>query len=295
MNINDIKNICEKYFDIAGVCKPNIPNKFKKIYIKWIKDRKFSKMNYLERHLEKKLNPQKVLQGVENIIVVGLNYYQDDHNSGHLNRIAKIARGEDYHILIEEKQKLLIEYLKQYYPNDIFKSYVDYGYAWERLYASMAGLGWIGKNNCLITEKYGSWVSLGVIYTTANIINVRNKKIISKCGDCDMCIRSCPNKALFEYEIDSSKCISYQTIESKEDISPGFNTKGYIYGCDICQKVCPFNKISKKSKYFKGEEFLDVNNLDDNVFAQKYKKTCLYRTGLLKLTNNYRQNLKNNK
>lgn len=239
-NFDFINKIALKYFDLFGICTPDIPVFFQQKYIRWLDLKYNADLQYMENNINKKFNPSLILNNVKTVFVCATKYANKDIYRN-TTPISLYARSDDYHKKIKEKQKQFIIELSNVFTKNNFKPYVDSGPAWERIYAYKAGLGWIGKNNCLITKQFGSFVFLSVIYTDLNIQN--NNIVIQKnlCGDCSKCIDACPNKALEEYLLNCNKCISYHTTTKQGDINI-INTKGYIKGCDICQIVCPFNK-----------------------------------------------------
>lgn len=238
-NFDDINKIALKYFDLFGVCGPTIPVFFQNKYKRWIEMGYNADLQYLVSNIEKRFNPNLILNNVKTVFV-GATKYANKDIYRYTAPLSLYVRYGDYHKKIKEKQKQFINELINIFPQNKFKPYVDSGPLWERVYAYKAGLGWIGKNNCLITKQFGSFVFLSVILTDLEIKN--NNKIIQKnlCGNCNKCVNACPNKALKPYLLNCNKCISYHTTTKQGNINI-IDTRGYTKGCDICQIVCPYN------------------------------------------------------
>ena len=272
-------------------------------------------MDWIDRTLEKRLDPKNILESVQSIIMLGVNYYTDNTNPvppGH-GRISRYARGRDYHNVIEKKLRHLIVKLKEQVESSAsedFYFYVDYGPFMERAYAQKAGLGFIGKNSMLINDKYGSWFFLGEILTSVSLEPEResqpDEETFSECGDCTLCIDSCPTGAIVDPGIvDSRRCLSSLTVESDGEISDDY-TAGMdinVFGCDVCQEVCPFNAKSVITSHkdflpVSGVgEFLDLKKVlaldDQEAFIELTAGTALKRPGSMGLKRNARIVLEN--
>jgi epoxyqueuosine reductase len=224
------------------------------LYSNWIEQDYQGSMQYLERHYEaKSLESQAFLEQnkakANSAIVIGIPYlpihpkpWQEDPIPN-LKRAA-YSRGEDYHIWMSKKLKQIISKLKTFYPNEAFQSWVDSGPVLERDLAYRSGVGWVGKNTCLINKKQGSFFLIGEIYTSLVLEN-NNPLSSDFCGKCNRCIEACPTGALKDNRIlDATKCISYWTIESKEVPNQELREKfgDWVFGCDICQNICPWNQ-----------------------------------------------------
>ncbi|MFH1298644.1 MAG: tRNA epoxyqueuosine(34) reductase QueG [Patescibacteria group bacterium] len=246
MNIEG--KILELGFDLFGIASPEVPGSEIVFFEKWISKGYAANMEgWLARGKEKRADLSKILPGVKSVIVVGMNYYPGDHR-GDKNLVARYAWGDDYHEVMGEK----LEELSREIPGES-KWYTDTGSILERYFAVKAGLGFIGKNTCLITPEFGSWVFLGIVLTTVELEPTTSKPM-GNCGDCRKCIDACPTGALSEKKIDCRKCISYLTIEKKGNFNP--EEKGmvagqkFVFGCDRCQEVCPHNCRAKKTDVF---------------------------------------------
>lgn len=199
-------------------------------------------MTYLNRQAERRGDPEKILPGVKSLLCVGLNYFTGAPG----DRIARYAHGEDYHRIIGEKLKVLESFISTYIgPEGTTKSYVDTGPVLERSYAARAGLGWIGKNTMLINDGLGSYFFLGEILTTLEFApEDYGVPALDQCGTCSKCLDACPTGAFPEAGVlDANKCVSYLTIEYKKDFTADQSAMvgDHVYGCDICQEVCPYN------------------------------------------------------
>lgn len=263
-------------FDLFGVTSSEVSPEEHDFFEKWLKKGAAANMEgWLARGAEKRSDPAKILPGVKSVIVVGMNYYPGDH-SGSENLVARYAWGDDYHEVMGEK----LEKLAQEIPGET-KWYIDTGAVFERYFAVKAGLGFIGKNTCLITPEFGSWVFLGVVLTTHEFEPTKPGPMGS-CGDCRKCIEACPTGALSEKNLDARKCISYLTIEKKGDFTPEeaamVRSQKFCFGCDVCQEVCPHNCKAKKIKFFLPRiQDLGFSDLED--FENKFKKSPLRRAG----------------
>jgi epoxyqueuosine reductase len=222
----------------------------------WLQKGYQGTMEYMARGQEKREDMSKVLPDVKSVIVVGMIYNTGHPYSTHALRkkshgwISRYAWGRDYHKILLKKLKNLAQFIREELglsadtDSTAMKAYVDTGPILERLYGKYAGLGWIGKNTCLINEKLGSWFFLGEIVTTFDL----GKSFVpppDRCGSCRACIDACPTEAIIKpYVLDANKCISYLTIEHRGEIEPTLQEKmgDHIFGCDICQDVCPWNR-----------------------------------------------------
>ena len=250
-------------FDLCGIVTPDdIPESQDRLK-DWLSQGYHGDMNYMAKEPDRRSSPRQLMPGIRSIIMLGLNYFHPDSKeipNGN-GIVSKYARGRDYHKVIAKKTKKLIAELKRnsddLEDND-FRWYVDYGPMLERSYAVKAGLGYIGKNSMLINKEFGSWIFLSEILTTLEL-EPDNPYAIDhgQCGRCRMCIVSCPTSAIVEDGvIDSTKCISYLTIEKRGDIAADLTTKmrQRLFGCDICQDVCPKNKAAQFTVH---QEFID--------------------------------------
>jgi epoxyqueuosine reductase len=210
----------------------------------WLSRGNHSEMDWLGRTAAKRKNPALILPGIRAIVSVGMNYYTEDRPDDHpgQGRIARYARGTDYHRVLGERLESLVAFLQAEAPDSRSLAYVDTGPVMEKAWAQRSGLGWIGKHSNLVSGEYGSWLLLGEVVTTADL--TPDEPGADLCGTCTLCIRACPTGAITEpYVVDSRRCLSYLTIEHKGAISEEFHKAlaNQIFGCDECLDVCPYN------------------------------------------------------
>lgn len=289
-------------FHLVSVIPYSLPETDARNYIKWLEKGYAGGLEYMQKNSEKRTDAKEVLPGVKSVICLAMNYYQSfpgppDYDYG---KVARYAWGKDYHKVIEKKLKKIRKYIIDESGGSLnkgdFKLYVDAGPVLERAYARRAGFGFIGKNSTLITRDYGSWVFLAEILVAAELeyteISDEDKPL--SCGSCTRCIDACPAKAIVKpYTVDARKCIAYQTIENKKEIPARIRQKlnGWVFGCDICQQVCPHNCRAKQTDTPEflnriAEPYVNLNQLQNmNLaeFNEKFAGSPLKRAGLKKL------------
>jgi epoxyqueuosine reductase len=232
-------------FTTCGICSATSPQSLGHLNA-WIEAGFGADMSYLASGLRQ--DPATILPGVQSIIAVSLNYYQAPDRQPGEPKIARYALGRDYHKVLRGKLKALERVLQADYPEAKFRACVDSAPILEREYAHRAGLGWFGKNTCLIDSKRGSWFFIGLLLTTAEL--TPDRPSLGGCGTCTRCIDACPTGAIVQLEgkwsVDARKCISYLTIEKRGPFSEeeAAAIGDWTFGCDVCQEVCPFNSES---------------------------------------------------
>lgn len=265
-------------FDLCGITSADIIPPAKERLIKWLNGGYHGEMDYLAREPERRTDPALTLPGARSVIVLGLNYYhKQDDPPPHSGRIASYAHGRDYHKLFEKRMKNLIsDICSEQATLDgrrDFKSYVDYGPALERSYASKAGLGFLGRNSMLITEEYGSWVLLAVIITMLELDSDEPyQSRHGDCGSCQRCITHCPTAAIIANGVvDARRCISYLTIEKRGEVDPELPALmgDWIFGCDVCQTVCPFNHPGNRPQQTAHSEFLSDAGVGASISLER--------------------------
>jgi len=264
---------------------------------KWLESGFHADMTYMENHFKKRTDPRKLLENAKSVISVLYNYYPKDLIPEKDNfKISKYAYGTDYHFVLKRKLKELISFIKTEVPDVNARAFVDSAPVLDRAWAAKSGLGWIGKNTCLINKEKGSYFFIGEIITDLEL-EYDEKIIPNHCGGCTRCIDACPTGALKSYKLDSNKCISFWTIESKsEQFSEKFNGKfqDWIFGCDICQNVCPWNRFSEphdQPKFDPSEGLVkmkkeDWDNLTEEHFQKLFKGSAVKRAGFMGLKRN---------
>ena len=237
-------------FDLCGIA-PAEPDKFDGSLNRlqeWLARGHGGEMFYLERSVAKRMDPRLVLPGARAIVSCAVVYNTDQPYSNDLPRdhaaIARYAWGDDYHQVLERRLEALESWMRSESGDDFSsRRYVDTGPMSEKAIAARAGLGWIGKNTCLINQQLGSWLFLGEVITTVAL--EPDAPVFDRCGTCTLCIDACPTGALLEpYQLDARKCLSYLTIEHRGDLPAGAaaSIHNHVYGCDVCQDVCPWNR-----------------------------------------------------
>ena len=275
-------------FNLVGITSPHIiDNNLLDI---WLDSGFNGSMDWISNRKSERKNIFKYFPEVKSIISLGYNYYTEENslNSNDL-KISNYAWGEDYHLVIKEKLFTIISSIQKYYPEIKYRVCIDTSPIMEKYWAQLSGLGWIGKHTNLINDNIGSWFFLAEILID---IQLDYDKPFENdlCGSCTRCIEECPTDAIIdEYLLDSNKCISYLTIEHKNKLPDKYTDKlnNWIYGCDICQQVCPWNiKFSKKTedknfakrKDIEKMSYKDWNNLDKELFMKLFKKSAIKRT-----------------
>lgn len=232
-------------FDAVGVCDA-CPPPHLEAYRQWIERGYHGGMTYLQDHAALKADPGTLLPGVRSIVAVALNYFPGPGMSPNAPKIARYALGRDYHRVVRPRLRKLGDWLVERHPGSRFRVCVDSAPIMERDFANLAGLGWFGKNTCLIDSRRGSWFVIGLLLTTVRL--QADAPAVGRCGTCSRCVDACPTGAIVlrdgRWMVDARRCISYLTIEHRgpipDDLAP--LTDGWVFGCDVCQEVCPFNQ-----------------------------------------------------
>lgn len=212
----------------------------------WLNNQRNGQMSYMENNFDKRLNPTLLVDDAKSVISLLLNYYPSEFQNPDSFKISKYAYGEDYHSVIKEKLKELLFSIQENIGEVSGRAFVDSAPVLDKAWAAKSGLGWIGKNSNLLTQKVGSFYFIAELIIDLDL--EYDYATTDHCGTCTACIDSCPTEAIIApYQVDGSKCISYFTIELKENIPDEMKGKfdDWAFGCDICQDVCPWNKFSK--------------------------------------------------
>lgn len=279
-------------FDLVGFSELKKLTKETEYLKKWLSLKYNGGMKYLENRIEFRENPSLIFDKTKSIISLAINYYSGEKHTNKTSnyKISRYAWGKDYHFIMWDKIKVLIEKIKIDYPDFEAVNYVDTGPVLDKVWAVNSGLGWMGKNTNVINKNIGSWFVIGNLFTNVEFNNY-SKPQEDFCGSCNKCVSACPTDALFDnYQIDGSKCISYLTIENKNEIPIEFKGKleNWILGCDICQEVCPWNnkfsQLSKEVNFLNGEnvEFTEseIVGLSSKEFKEKFKESPILRPKL---------------
>lgn len=256
---------------------------------KWLNNGYNAGMGYMANHFEKRVDPSKLVEGSRTVITLLKNYYQEDQTlSKNIPKISKYAYGQDYHDVIRSQLNQLFDYIRdELYPELEGRVFVDSAPLLERSLAVKAGLGWIGKHSLLINRKLGSFVFISELVVNLELPYATDF-MNDACGGCTLCIDACPTQAILPgRSIDANRCISYLTIENKEDfISPEFEgqLQGWNFGCDICQDVCPWNRRSKNTQEvaFSPSEALKSMTLDNWKELDQEKFSALFKGSAVK-------------
>jgi epoxyqueuosine reductase len=276
----------EMGFDFCGISKAGFLEKEAKDLEQWLSKNYHGQMAYMANHFDKRLDPTLLVEGAKSVITLILNYFpQEDLSKDSDLKVAKYAYGHDYHKVIKNKLTLMLAEMKTEIGDITARIFVDSAPVMDKAWARKSGLGWIGKNTNIINRSMGSFFFIAEIISDLDL--VADGPIKDYCGTCTACIDACPTDALFEpYKIDASKCISYFTIELKEQIPE--NVKGkfenWVFGCDICQDVCPWNSFSKphQTPEFQPIDALkkqsEWKEMTEEIFAQVFKDSPLKRS-----------------
>ena len=284
-----IKKIAyELGFQFCGISKAELLAEEAPRLEKWLKDSKHGKMAYMENHFDMRLDPRLLVPGSKSVVSLLYNYYPEQKQRDDSFHVSKYAYGTDYHFVIKDKLKLFLERIRTEIGDVDGRVFVDSAPVMDKVWAKKSGLGWVGKHSNLIHPKNGSFFFIAELIIDLEL--EADGPIKDYCGTCTRCIDACPTDAIVEpYVVDGSKCISYLTIELKDEILPNEfsgKMKDWIFGCDICQDVCPWNRFSTphaEPLFSSANRWLnysknDWNDLTDDLFTNLFKNSAVKRT-----------------
>ena len=232
-------------FDLVGIA-PARPSDYRDYLRRWLDGGQAGEMHYLQRRFDERTDPAAYFPGAASVICVAMNYHvplePPPTDGSRRGRVARYALGDDYHELIKRRLHALADWLRDVAPEAVTRACVDTAPVMEKELAARAGVGWVGKNTCLLNAHVGSWLLLGEVITTLALPS--DAPATDHCGTCTRCLDACPTGAITApYQLDARRCISYLTIEHRGDITPDLQRQmgDWLYGCDVCQDVCPHN------------------------------------------------------
>ncbi len=273
----------------CGISKSGFLEKEAPRLERWLNQNHHGQMSYMENHFDKRLNPNLLVEDAKSVVSLLLNYYPSEFQNEESYKISKYAYGQDYHFVIKEKLNALLYSIQENIGEVSGRAFVDSAPVLDKAWAAKAGLGWIGKNSNLITKSVGSFYFIAELIIDLDL--EYDHATTDHCGTCTACIDSCPTEAIVApYVVDGSKCISYFTIELKENIPSEMKGKfnDWAFGCDVCQDVCPWNKFSKphNEPLFNPHPDLlsmtkkDWEEITEETFKKVFKNSAVKRTKL---------------
>ncbi|MDR2954737.1 MAG: tRNA epoxyqueuosine(34) reductase QueG [Prevotella sp.] len=290
-------------FDACGICQAGeVDHGTQQSYEAWLGNSYNGSMDYMERNVDKRYNPALLVENARSVICIAINYYPSVKQPVVNPQFAYYAYGKDYHDVVKKKLYALLDYIKASEPKANGRVFVDSAPVLEHYWAAKAGIGFVGKNSLLIVPKKGSFLFLGELIVDMEL--EYDSPITTSCGNCTRCMQECPTQAIVEPGVvDSRNCISYQTIENKGSIDGGVMPylTNYIYGCDICQKACPWNRYAEPhqtEEFDPSRAFLDLSsenleNMTEEGFKSVFRGSAVKRikyTGLKRNFEAWKQN-----
>jgi len=284
-------------FLFCGISKAGFLEEEAPLLEKWLNNSYQGEMSYMENHFDKRLDPRLLVDGAKSVISLGLNYYSEVQQSDpDAPKISMYAYGQDYHSVIKEKLKTLLNSIQEEIGDVHGRAFVDSAPVLDKAWAKKAGLGWVGKHSNLINQQNGSYFFLAELIVDAELAYDIAPQA-DHCGTCTRCIDACPTEAIVApYVVNGSKCISYLTIELKNEIPTEFAGKldNWAFGCDVCQQVCPWNRFAtphQEAAFMPSAELLDLpkkewEEITEEVFEKLFSKSAVKRTKLAGLKRN---------
>jgi epoxyqueuosine reductase len=282
-----VKQIAAKLgFQFCGISKAGFLENDAKNLESWLKNGFHGEMKYMENHFDKRLDPTLLVEGSKSVISLLLNYFPAQKQNPDSFKISKYAYGQDYHLVIKDKLKLFYQKIQEEIGEVDGRFFVDSAPVMDKVWAQKSGLGWMGKNGNIIHPKRGSFFFIAELILDLEL--EADRPIKDFCGTCTKCMDACPTDALNQaYVVDGSKCISYLTIELKDAIPVDFKDKmnDWIFGCDVCQDVCPWNRFSvvhSEHSFQANEQLLgfskaDWEDISEEIFKDSFSKSAVKR------------------
>jgi epoxyqueuosine reductase len=267
----------------------------------WLSRSYHGEMSWMARDVEKRIDPRQIFPHAKSVVVVALNYYTPHKHQQNpaTGKVSRYAWGDDYHDVMKQKLGSLLSWIREQEPAAEGKICVDIQPTMDKAWAVRAGLGWLGKHSNVITPEHGSWVFIGELLLNLELAH-DTERIEDHCGTCTLCLDACPTSAITEpYVVDSNKCISYATIELRAPELPAEveeKLSGWLYGCDICQDVCPWNRFEASTAETRFEpragnvnaELNEIRNLTPETYAARFRGSAMKRAKLSGLQRNAR-------
>jgi len=294
-NIKD-RALFEGFNKVGIVGAESLDNEGRRLK-EWLARGHHGEMSWMARDVHKRISPQEIFPQARSVVVVALNYFtphQHQQNPA-TGKVSRYAWGDDYHDVVKEKLLSLLSWIKEQEPGAEGKICVDIQPTMDKAWAVRAGLGWLGKHSNVISPEFGSWVFIGELFLNLDLAH-DSEPMEDHCGTCTLCIDACPTAAITEpYVVDSNKCISYATIELRAPELP-IDLSGWLYGCDICQDVCPWNRFEEattETRFGPREgnadaDLREIVELTPETYAQRFRGSAMKRTKLVGLQRNAR-------
>jgi epoxyqueuosine reductase len=291
-----VKEISEQLgFAHCGISKAEFLEEEAPRLENWLNQKMHGQMHYMENHFDKRLDPTLLVPGAKSVVSLMYNYYPSNEQASEVPKISKYAWGEDYHVVVKDKLFRFVELIRERIGDVNGRVFVDSAPVLEKAWAARSGLGWVGKNSNLISKKKGSFFFLAELILDLKLD--ADGPVTDHCGSCTACIDACPTGAIVGDKIvDGSKCISYFTIELKENVPSEWKEKldGWAFGCDVCQDVCPWNRFSiqhSEPRFFSSPDRLNLSKnewkeMTEETFHAVFGKTPLARAGLQHIHSN---------
>jgi len=288
-------------FDKVGIVRAEALPAERRRFEAWLQRGFHGEMNWMSRDPAQRTDPRRLFPDARSVVVVALNYYTPHQHSDNpaTGRVSRYAWGDDYHEVVGDKLRDLLSWIKEHWPEADGKVCVDIQPTMDKAWAVRAGLGWMGKHTNLITHEYGSWVFIGELLLNLEL-DFADEEVADQCGSCTLCIDACPTNAIVEpYVVNSNLCISHATIESRapqirEDVAT--KLEGWLYGCDICQDVCPWNHMTPATDESRFEprdrnvnaSLAEIVDLTPETYAARFRHSAMKRAKLSGLQRNAR-------